>query len=108
MNQPAESYNNATQKIINYVNCPYQVFTCKNTAGELMDSYREAVKRGKERGFTPLLVVSGDTLAETLEFSVEDSYSKEKVISQPKKDVEKMLREQYQEAAEAFPELGRI
>ena len=64
MNQPAESYNNATQKIINYVNCPYQVFTCKNTAGELMDSYREAVKRGKEQGFTPLLVASGDTLAE--------------------------------------------
>lgn len=106
MNQPTESYNSATQKIIKYVNCPYQVFTCKNTAGDLMYSYWEAVKRGKEQGFTPLLVVSGDTLAETLEFSVEDSYSKEKVISQPKKDIEKMLREQYQEAAEAFPELG--
>lgn len=104
MGNPAENYTESTKKILACIDCPYQIFTSENTAEDVAQSYHDAARRGKEEGFTPLLVVSSDTLAETLEYLAKDSYSREKVIGQPHMDVEKMLMEQYEEMIESWQE----
>lgn len=106
MDKSMEAYTEATQAILNSINCPsYQVFTSEHTANEVEEAYHEAAKRGKSEGFTPLLVISSDTLAETLEYLDKDSYSKEKVIGQPQMDVKKMLMERYEEIVESYQEV---
>jgi len=105
MEKSMETYTEETQTIIRFVNCPYKVFTSENTADDVEKAYHQAAKRGSKEGFTPLIVVSSDTLAETLEDLEKDSYSKEEVIQQPHMDVEKMLMEQYEDMVEEYQEV---
>lgn len=105
MDKSMETYKEATQTIIHFTNCPYQVFTSEHTADEVEKAYHTAAERGRKEGFTPLLVISSDTLAESLEYLEKDSYSKEKVMQQPHMDVEKMLKEQYEDMVESYQEM---
>lgn len=105
MDKSMDTYSEATKKIINYMNCPYQTFTSNNTPEEVEEAYKQAAERGKKEGFTPLLLVSSDTLADTLEYSAQESYSKEEIIQQQEMDAEKMLQEWYEEMAEDYIEM---
>lgn len=105
MSQPTEQYTEATRRIISCVNCTYQVFTSESTAEEVEESYKQSAERGKKEGFTPLLVVSSDMLAETLEYLDKDAYNKEEIIHQPELDAEKMLMEWYEEIVEEYQEM---
>lgn len=97
-------YKKTTKELIEKVGCDYQVFTSKNTAQEVQEAYFKALKTGKEEGFTPVLVVSDDTLAEW--FGIledEDAYSKETVID-ANVDGEKFLKERFDEYLEDYGE----
>ncbi len=105
MGKAGKDYKESTQRIIDCVNCPYQVFGGENMAEDAKRSYHDAVKRGRKEKFMPLLVISDDILAETLEALKEDSYSKEKVIRQQETDIEQELKERYEEIAERCQEM---
>lgn len=95
-------YSQTTQKIIDKVNCPYQIFTENSTVEELQNVYTQAVIEGKKKGFVPILVVSDDTLAEWLEILEDEKYSKEKILSQEQKNAKEILRERFQEYIEGY------
>lgn len=105
MGKAGKDYKESTQRIIDCVNCPYQVFGGENMAEDAKRSYHDAMKRGRKEKFMPLLVISDDILAETLEALKEDSYSKEKVIRQQETDIEQELKERYEEIAERCQEM---
>lgn len=92
----------AASQIVSYMDCPYQIFTKENTAEDVIDGYRQSAERGKTEGFTPLLVVVSDTIAETLEFSEQDSYSKEDAIRQPAGRGEELLKEWQEDYMEDY------
>lgn len=96
------NYSQTTQEIINKVNCPYQVFTKNNTTEEIQNAYEQAVIEGKKKGFVPILVVSDDTFAEWLGILEDEEYSKEKIISQERKDAKEILKKRFKEYTEGY------
>lgn len=98
----SNEYSQTTQEIINKVNCPYQVLSKGSTVEEANEIYKAAVKRGKTEGFVPVFVVSDDVLAEWLGVLEDDSYSKEKILSQPQQDTEAILQKYYKEYLEDY------
>lgn len=95
-----KKYSEYTQQIIDSVNCPYEVFAADKTVEDVTDAYFEALEEGKEKGFTPILVVTSDTLAETLKYNSEDGDSPEKLIKKDRLDAKEVFKE-YIEANEA-------
>ncbi len=90
-------YSQTTQEIIEKVNCPYQVFTEENTISNVNKAYEKSLIEGKEKGFIPVLVVSDDTMAEWLGILEDESYSKEDIVAQERKDAKKILQERFEE-----------
>lgn len=52
--------------LMKYLDCPCQVFKPMKRDEELIKAYQSAVLRGKEEGFTPVLLVPDETLMECL------------------------------------------
>lgn len=97
-----QKYSPTTQKIIDRVNCPYQVFTKKNTVNEVNKAYEKSLAQGKKKGFVPVLVVADDTIAEWLGILEDESYSKEEIITQKRRDAEEILQERFAEYTEDY------
>lgn len=105
MIQSKEAYTESTRRIIESLDCPYQVFTSSQTANEVEEGYKLAAIRGKKEGFTPLLVVSSDILADILESLKKEPSARDTVIQQPEKNAEEMLKEWYEEFIEEYQEM---
>ncbi len=91
-----------TKSIIEKVNCPHQVFTADSAANEVNEAYLEALERGKKEGFTPVLVVSDDTLEDWLGILEEDNYSREEEIAKVTGCGKEILAERYKEYVEDY------
>lgn len=57
-------YKEATQNIIDVINCNYKVFDTSCTVEEVMKVYVEEIERGKKEDFVPVLVPCDDILDE--------------------------------------------
>ena len=97
-----ENYSQTTQEIIEKVNCPHQVFAKDSTVAEVNEAYRNALARGKNEGFVPVLAVSDETLAEWLGILSDESYSIEEVINQEKGDGKEILKERFAQYMEDY------
>lgn len=71
--------NKITQKIIQNIKCPYQIFPENATLEEVNNAYEKSLARGKKEGFVPLLVISDEYLTEFLD-SLENASSKESIL----------------------------
>lgn len=100
----SKEYSETTKEIIDKINCPHQVFTKENTISELNSAYKKALEQGKKDGFIPILVVSDDTMAEWLEILEDESYSKEDIIGQDRRDAKNILQERFEEYTEYLDE----
>ena len=106
-NMNNKEYNETTKKIIEKVGCKHQVFTQGSTGQEIEKAYFEALERGRKEGFSPVIVVSDDTLEEW--FGIledEDSYSKDDVLNskEAKEDGKEYLEQRYKEYIEDYLE----
>ena len=100
----SKEYSQVTKEIIDKINCPHQVFTENNTISEVNSAYKKSLAQVKEKGFIPVLVPSDDTLAEWLEDLEDDSYSKEDIITQKRRDAEQILQERFKEYTDYIDE----
>lgn len=100
----SEKYNQTTKEIIDKVNCPHQVFTGQSTTSEVNSAYKKALEQGKKDGFIPVLVVSDDTMAEWLEILEDESYSKEDIMEQDRRDAKNILQERFEEYTDYLDE----
>lgn len=102
------SMNEITKSIIDKVNCPNTVFSEESSGEVVRKAYADALVRGREEGFTPILVVSDDTLEEWLCILEEENYSKEEIISKVTGCGREILAKRYQEYQEDFEETEDI
>ena len=58
--------------IIDFVGCEYELFERKYEASAVLNRYTGLRQEGKTAGFTPLIIIPSDVLAETLEYFYED------------------------------------
>lgn len=99
------TYKEATRKIIDKVNCPYQVFGEECTSEQVNRIYEEALQRGRSEGFVPVLVPGDDTLAEWLVcLDDEGQYSKEAVLKSDSSIGKEILTQRYEEYMEDYAE----
>ena len=61
------------KEIIKFLNCEYELFEKEKNDERIINRFNELTAQGKQEGFFPLIVVSSDTLAETLELALEDT-----------------------------------
>ena len=59
--------------IIEFLNCDFEMFDGKGDIEKVVNRFNELSKQGKEEGFYPVILIPTDTLAETLEFNVEEA-----------------------------------
>lgn len=98
-----QNYSKTTQKIIDKVKCPYQVFTTEHSIPEdVQEAYEKAVEEGKKKGFVPVLVISDETLDEWLGILEDEEYSKEKILSKERQDGKEILNQRFEEYTEDF------
>jgi hypothetical protein len=55
-----------TEKLIEYLAVPHEVFAPAKNDGRIMEAYGAARRKGKGKGYTPLLIVPDETLWEYL------------------------------------------
>lgn len=78
-----------------------EVFWESSTIKEVNKAYEKAVKRGKKDGFTPVLVISDETLAEWLDiFKDEENYSIEETLADYSDNGEEILKSRYDDYKE--------
>ncbi len=104
--EKAVEYESCTKTILEQLGCPYQVFTTGTSADVVRDKYQEALVRGKENGFVPLLVVSDEILEEWLEILEDDEYSKEEMLRLNDLDGKAILDQRYQDYVSSLQEDG--
>ncbi len=119
MENDKEKQQKLVNTMIEYLDCPCQVFDPMTNDGPILAAYREAVERGEREGFIPVLVAADETLWESLVMNSDTDYdwnggsdfSKERVaeyrkqmIRNPLKDgreiMEQLLGERQKEAEE--------
>ncbi|MDR2189424.1 MAG: DUF4253 domain-containing protein [Azonexus sp.] len=61
------------ETIINLLGCDYELFENEPSGEKIAARHEELWEQGLREGFTPLLIVVSDTLAETLELNCEDA-----------------------------------
>ena len=61
--------------ILEFLNCDYELIINENKAkrAEIVARYYSLAKQGKADGFFPLIIIPSDTLAESIEFYIEDN-----------------------------------
>lgn len=96
--------NEITESIIAKVNCPNTVFPEGSDGDIVRKAYADALQRGKTEGFTPILVVSDDTLEEWLGILEDEDYSKEEILSKMSGCGKEILAKCYQEVQEDYEE----
>lgn len=101
---PQGSCLKSTEEILLKVGCPHQVFAAGESSEVVNKAYQEALKRGRQEGFVPILVKSDDTMAEWLGILEDESYSKEAILKQEKKDGGALLKEWYGNNMEMYGE----
>ncbi len=89
--------NDITKSIVEKVGCPYQVFEKGNPPKKVQDAYLAALEKGKKEGFTPVLVVSDDTLEEWLGILADEDYVKEEVLAEVTGRGEEILESRWAE-----------
>lgn len=94
--------NEITKSIIDKVNCPHQVFTSDCSGEEIQEAYLAALERGKQEGFTPILVTSDSTLEEWLGILDDESYSKEEAMKKVVGNGKDILAQRYEEYTEDY------
>lgn len=94
--------NDITKSIIEKVNCKNRVFEETCSGDEVRAAYEEALKRGQQEGFTPLLVVSDDTLEDWLGVLEDEEYSKEDAIAKVTENGKEVIAKRYQEYKEDY------
>lgn len=67
-----EQANKIVRNIIHKLNYPYRIFSSEASYEEVMTAYNETVLRGKQEGFTPVLVPTDNILEEYLGILEED------------------------------------
>lgn len=101
MEESKYPYNKYIKKMIDVMNCPYQIFSKDFTIDEVNEIYKIELKKGKQEGFTPVLVVVDETFGDWLGILEEDSYSKEAILKE-NLDGEKILQEYCNEEEDSF------
>jgi len=61
-----------TRSILDFIGCEYEIFPGSASQKEILDRFSALTEAGKCAGFSPLVIVSSDSMAEYLEFFVED------------------------------------
>lgn len=97
-------YKEATQQIINKINCNYKVFSEDCTVEQVNKVYMEELGRGKEEGFFPVLVPCDDTFAEWLDII---DVEKEDIINSAGNNGEELLKDFYNYFMEDFEDFDR-
>lgn len=75
-----EQANKIVRGMIQKLGYPYKIFSCEASYEEVMDAYNAAALRGKEEGFTPVLVPTDDILEEYFEILEEEEFSLNDVL----------------------------
>ncbi len=94
--------------IIERVNCPHRVFAAGGDGNDVLNAYQEALERGREQGFTPLLVVADETLEEWLGILEEEQYSREKELAKVTGRGKEILTARYQEEKDGYGDEGEL
>ena len=106
--------------LIGYLDCTCRYFPPADDDSDLMTAYREARKRGKKEGFTPMIVTVDDTLWECLSTNSDENssgafldYDPEKVKEYRKEslaaalpDGKEILREYFENFTKYMEEAG--
>ena len=94
-NPPAPAPSENAQTIMDYLACPCEVFCGMLDDDDMIYAYEQALKNGKEEGYTPLLVTVDDTLLEAITLAVDDDsdmdFDPEKVREYRKATIEEAL-----------------
>jgi hypothetical protein len=59
--------------IIDFLNCDYELFENEPDGAKICARHEELWKQGQREGFTPLLILASDVLAEAIELGCEDA-----------------------------------
>ena len=70
------------KRMVEKLKYPHKVFPKGTKYSEIMQAYEESFARGKEEGFTPVLVPADDTLEDFFGIIEKDGYSIEGVLSE--------------------------
>lgn len=90
-----EQYDESTQKLIDWVGCPYKVFYKKSDPDNVRDAYKEAATRGKEEGFVPVIVAADGILDQWFMVLEEDGYRRENILKENGEKGNKILKKRY-------------
>ena len=100
-----EQASTITQSIVSQLGYPCEIFSSNAQYEEVMDAYEQALRQGKEEGFTPLLVPADEVLEEYLGFIKDDGYSLKDILASELKSGEELLQERIQEYIDDDSEL---
>lgn len=82
------------QKMIAYLDCPYEVFDKLLDDDNMIYACEKALKQGKEEGFTPLLVIVDETLFEQVTMLVDEDSEMDFAIEKVRSYRQKLLLKQ--------------
>lgn len=92
-----EQANPTTKSIVTQLGYPYQIFSAKASYEEVMDAYRQAALRGRQEGYTPVLVPTDTVLDEYLGILKDDGYILEDILKTELESGEELLKKRFEE-----------
>ena len=92
-NPPQPAPSETAQKLMDYLNCPCEIFSGLLDDDDLIYSYEQAFEQGKTDGYTPLLVVVDDILLEKVTMEVDEDSDMDFDSAKVKAYREKIIQE---------------
>lgn len=83
---------------------PCKVLAAGTPYEDMLDAYEEALERGKQEGFTPVLVVVDDTLEDFLGSLADEEYSPEDALHAEERSGKEILDARFEEYMDDFME----
>lgn len=88
-----------TKSIAAKLGYPCRIFSRKARYEEIMEAYEQAVREGRQEGYTPVLVPRDEVLDEYLGILKDDGYSLESILGGETESGEELLKKRFEEYA---------